>query len=313
MHYRTLGRTGLRVSLLSLGTGGPSRLGQAKSLSQAEQDRLIRRCLELGINFFDTSAGYGDSERILGRALGNVDRDSFILATKWKYRVDDELRKGEELAESVENSLRRLDADHIDLMMFHGLLPQFYDHVVTEYFPVMARLQEQGKVRFIGFSEMFTVDPQHEAATLALRTNPELWDAVMLKYGILNQYASNEALPLAQSNEVGIINMAAVRIKLPDPGLLEGLIADWKERGAVPADGLPAKDPLGWLVRADVDSVVSAGYKFAADHPAVSTVLTGTADVEHLEQNAAALDKPYLPSGDTEKLMALFGDIAEYA
>ena len=65
MHYRTLGRTGLKVSLLSQGTGGPSQFGQNKGLFQAEQNRLIRRCLDLGINLFDTHESYGESEAIL--------------------------------------------------------------------------------------------------------------------------------------------------------------------------------------------------------------------------------------------------------
>lgn len=313
MHYRNLGLTGLRASLISLGTGGPSRLGQSAGLSGVEQDRLIARCFELGINLFDTSEGYGDSERVLGRALSHFDRSSFILATKWKYRVDDELRKPAELIESVENSLRRLAVDHVDLMLFHGLLPQYYHDVVARYYPVMARLREQGKVRFIGFSEMFTVDPQHEGAALALRTAPELWDFVMLKYGILNQYAAKEVLPLAQRCKVGIINMAAVRIKLPDSVLLERLIANWKASGVIPTDSLSVRDPLGWLVRDNVESIIGAGYKFAADHPAISTVLTGTADMIHLEQNVASMDQPYLPREDKKRLVGLFGDIAEYA
>ena len=85
MHYRTLGRTGLKVSLLSQGTGGPSQFGQNRGLLQAEQDRLIRRCLDLGINLFDTHESYGDSEAILGRALDGVPRDDYILVTKWAY------------------------------------------------------------------------------------------------------------------------------------------------------------------------------------------------------------------------------------
>ena len=83
MHYRTLGRTGIEVSLLSLGSGGAKMLGQADGLTQREQTALVRRALDLGVNLFDTSQGYGDSEAILGRALEGVPRDSYFLATKW--------------------------------------------------------------------------------------------------------------------------------------------------------------------------------------------------------------------------------------
>ena len=69
MQFRTLGKTGLKVSLVSYGSGGPSKLGQNTGLSPAEQDRLVQRCVDLGINLFDTSEAYGDSEVILGRRI----------------------------------------------------------------------------------------------------------------------------------------------------------------------------------------------------------------------------------------------------
>ena len=314
MHYRTLGRTGLRVSLLSLGTGGPSNLGQRAGLSQERQDALIRRALDLGVNLIDTSASYRDSEAILGRALAGVPRDSYILATKWRYEPEDDRAPDPQgLVDSVEGSLRRLRTDYVDVMQFHGVTTSTYSQVAERLHPAMQRLREDGKLRFIGFSEQFSADPAHEAAALALKTHPDLWDTIMLKYGILNQYAAGEVLPLAMQRGVGVIDMAAVRIKLPSPDLLEELIADWKARGQIPAGSLSARNPLGWLVHDDATSVIGAGYKFAADHPAISTVLTGTASIEHLEENAAALDRPSLPASDKRRLMDLFGHIAEYA
>ena len=104
-----------------------------------------------------------------------------------------------------------------------------------------------------------------------------------------------------------------MRVKLPDPELLEELIAKWKAGGKIAADALPDADPLGWLVRDGVGSVIDVGYKFASDHPAIATVLTGTASIAHLEANAAALDEPRLPEPDTARLRRLFGHIAEYA
>ena len=94
---------------------------------------------------------------------------------------------------------------------------------------------------------------------------------------------------------------------------MEQLIQEWKDSGKIPADCLPEKDPLGWLLRDGVDSVISAGYKFAADHPAVSTVITGTASIDHLESNVAALETPRLPAGDSQRIKELFGRIVEYA
>jgi hypothetical protein len=112
-------------------------------------------------------------------------------------------------------------------------------------------------------------------------------------------------------SSVGVLNMASVRVKLSDPTQLEALLADWKAAGKLPADALPERDPLGFLVHGDVDSVVSAGYRFAAAPEAVSTVLTGTANLEHLSRNVTALLGPPLPEEDAARLRALFGELVE--
>ena len=314
MEYRTLGRTGLTVSLLSQGTGGPSQFGQRRGLVQDEQNRLIRRCLNLGINLFDTHEMYGDSEEILGRALAGVRREDYVLVTKWAYPRDgDATGDPDELARSVERSLRRLNTDYIDVMLFHGLLAEHHSMVVDRYMPVLQRLRERGLVRHRGFSLRFIDDPAQRGAMEGLTKAPELWDVIMLKYGILNQYAAKKILPLAAKHNVGILNMAAVRIKLPNPKLLEETIADWKARGLVPVDALPDKMPLDWLIHGDVDSVVAAAYKFAADHPAISSVITGTSNLAHLESNVRAMENPTLYPADRARLAELFGHIVEYA
>ena len=313
MEYRRLGKTGLNVSLASFGTGGPSQFGQHKGLEQRQQTALVRRCLDLGVNLFDTHEGYGESERILGEALRGVPRDSYHLITKWSYHSGDDARDEAAFAESMERSLGRLETDYVDVMMIHGILASEYESVVERFVPVLERMRDQGKVRFRGFSTRYIADPAQEIVPYALRSDPDLWNVVMLKYGILNQIMARDAMPLAVENGVGVLNMASVRIKLPIPALLEELIAEWKDKGYMAPDSIPTQDPLGWLVHDDVDSVVSAAYKFAADHPAVSSVITGTSNPEHLESNIAALEEPRLHDGDRTRLRLLFGDIAEYA
>ena len=313
MKYRILGKTGLKVSLASFGTGGPSQFGQHKGLEQGQQTALVRRCVDLGVNLFDTHEGYGDSERILGEALRGVSRDSYHIVTKWSHHSDGGAgRDAAAFTESLERSLKRLNTDYVDVLMIHGPLADEYDSVVERFVPTLERLQQQGKVRFKGFSTRYIADPAQEIVPHALHRSPELWDVVMLKYGILNQIMAKEAL-LAVEHNIGVLNMASVRIKLPVPALLEELIAEWKEIGYIGHDSVPAKDPLGWLVHGDVDSVVSAAYKFGADHPAVASVITGTSSLQHLERNIAALEEPRLPEEDSARLKCLFGDIAEYA
>ena len=244
MEYRTLGRTGLKVSLVSYGTGGPSKLGQNTGLSPDEQDRLIHRYLDEGINLFDTSEAYGNSEAILGRALADVPRDSYVVATKCRYLDrSGAMRTPEDIAASIEASLSRLNIDCIDVYQFHVFNSKQYFDVVDQHYPVLQRFQEQGKLRFLGFSQQFKVEPTHNLVVLALETHPELWDVIQLKYGILNQYAAKKALPLALQHNVGIINMAAVRIKLVNPDMLREQISAWKQEGLIDPDAVPENDP----------------------------------------------------------------------
>jgi aryl-alcohol dehydrogenase-like predicted oxidoreductase len=139
----------------------------------------------------------------------------------------------------------------------------------------------------------------------------DLFDTIMVKYGILNQAAARQVLPMAAERNVGVLNMASVRVKLTDPAQLEALIAGWKAAGEIPIDAVPEHDPLGFLVHGEVDSVVSAGYRFAAAPEAVSTVLSGTANRAHLERNVAALLGPAFPNSDVARLRALFGHLTE--
>ena len=313
MHYRKLGKTELDVSLVSFGSGGPSKLGQNTGLSSNEQNDLIRNVLDSGINLIDSSEGYGESEAILGRALLGSKRDSYILATKCLYKSPEGgMRRPGDLKLSIDRCLERLSTDYIDIMQFHVLNSSDYFQVVDELYPVMEKAKEEGKIRFIGFSEQFKTEPDHRVVKLALTAHPGLWDTVMLKYGILNQYAAKEALPLCKKHNIGVINMAVIREKLPNPQLLAEQIKIWKAEGRIEESDISEDTPLDWLIHGDVQSVVDAGYKFAADHNAISTVLTGTSSTRHLRANIDSLETPSLPNSDRIRLERLFGEIAIY-
>ena len=158
MLYRTLGRTGLRVSLLGIGTGGPSNFGQRTGVPEADIHRLVKRALDVGVNIFDTAAGYRDSEAILGRALKGVPRGRYYLATKFTPEREEEVVKPEDVVASVERSLTRLRTEAVEVLQFHGVRPQRYRAVMERLLPTVLKLRDQGKCRWIGITEQYGED-----------------------------------------------------------------------------------------------------------------------------------------------------------
>ena len=311
MLYRTLGKSDIPVSIASYGGGGPSQFGKAAGLTASQRRDLIARALDLGINMFDTAANYGDSEEQLGQALNGVPRDSFLIATKWTWKTPDgNLPHTDSLIASIERSMRRFNTDVIDIMQIHGIRPENYLEITERFAPTLQKLKEQGRVRLIGFSEMMTDDPKHTVPQTALEQHPDIWDAIMLKYGILNQYAAKYVLPLAQKHGVAILNMAPVRFTLTRQHEYAQLLDQWRTEGEIDVDHPKLRDGLDWLITDDVPTIIAAGYKFAADHPAISTVITGTSNIKHLEENIAAFQNPKLPHEHTTTLKTLLSNSA---
>ena len=291
MEYRTLGRTGLRVSVAGLGTGGASKLGQSAGLSASESHRIVRTALNLGINVFDTSPGYGASEELLGGALAGVPRDRYVLATKFQPGWD---RLGEDpqaLTRSLENSLRRLRVEAVDVLQYHGVKPHEYRTVVERFHPVVLRAQQAGKVRFLGITATAAGDPENEMLPMALED--DLFDCIMVKFGILNQSARRKVFPMALQRNVGVFVMASVRQSLRKPSEAVARINGFIDEGllAIPRPSLD--DPLGLARPGEpVPSLTRAAYQFAAESEAVSTVLIGTGGVDHLKTNVADILGP---------------------
>ena len=241
MLYRPLGRTGEKVSVLSLGSGGRNRLGQSRGAPREAMARLVRTALDLGINLFDTAPAYGDSEEILGNALARVDRSTYLLATKVTVTTP------QEVDASVTRSLGRLRTDFLDVVQLHGVRPASYREVVDALLPVLHERRRAGDVRFLGITEASRHDPEH--ATLAMALDDARFDTVMVTYNAGARSAEEFVLPRAAGAGTGVMVMKAVEPGAPAP----------------------------------------AAYRFAADHPEVATVLTGTADAGHLAENVAAV------------------------
>jgi L-galactose dehydrogenase len=157
---------------------------------------------------------------------------------------------------------------------------------------------------------MMTQDSKHTVPLQGITEHGGAWDCIMLKYGVLNQWAAKEVLPAAEKAGVGILNMAPIRQTLTRDADCRALFEKWRQDGTVDVSSLDEDDPFGWLVHDGVESVIDAGYRFAAMHSGISTVISGTSSVEHLEANARSLEAPELPEADYQRLLKLFAESA---
>src|SRR5438309_3029456 len=127
MEFTTLGKTGLEVSVAGLGCGGPSRLGMRNGPQSANHAiALVKQALDLGVNFIDTAQNYG-TEPIVGKAIAGVPRDRVIISTKKTLPAADHPSPEDEIKKGVEQSLKHLGTDYIDVYHLHGVEPKDYD------------------------------------------------------------------------------------------------------------------------------------------------------------------------------------------
>ena len=311
MQYRHLGRTGLTVSALGLGTGGMNRLGQKQGRPAEDSIKLVRHALDLGINVFDTAPSYMDSEALLGRALEGVPRDSYVLATKFHPVRQGELPEPAALRRSLEDSLRKLKTDHVDALLLHSIEQPLYEQIVDRFVEPLHAVRDAGLARCVGMSDSFERDHQHESARKAIESGA--FDVVMVGFNLLSPSAVQTVLPLAHERQVGVMAICAVRSVISDPALLAGTLRQWKAEGLLAADAVPDDAPLDWLLGPEVESLTDAAYKFAANQPGVSCVMTGSANLEHLSGNVRAVAGPPLPSEAVSRLLELFGPVGRPA
>jgi len=287
MQYRNLGQTGLRVSLLSLGSGGPSQFGQKKYIPKPHIIDLVSFALEMGINFFDTASVYGESEAILGEALKKVPRDRFIIATKFSPISEGRISSPESVIKSVERSLKKLRIDTIDLLQFHIVTPDIYCEVTESLMTVLENLRSEGKFRFLGITESTSRDRGHEMLRMALKD--DIFDTIMVAYGPANTAAEENILRTAGKKDIGVICMASVREIARLLRSTGNNIPGFKERNSEMFWSHHTQDTGSSLTDRLESSNPAFAYKYSISHPDVSTVLTGTTDIEHLVNNALAV------------------------
>ncbi|MCC9076442.1 aldo/keto reductase [Litorilinea aerophila] len=280
MEYRILGKTGLRVSVLSYGA---SPLGSVfREVDEAEGIRTVHTALDLGINFIDVSPYYGltRAETVLGKALRGIPRTQYVLATKVGRYGDQEFDfSAARVTASVEESLRRLNVPYIDLIQCHDIEFGDLDQVVNETIPALRRLQQQGKVRFIGITGL----PLKIFRYVLERTDV---DSILsyCRYA-LNNTQLVDLIPFLQEKQVGIINASPLSM---------GLLTN---RGA-PA-WHPASEEIkqtcaraAAFCREQGVDIAKLALQFALANPDIHTTLVGTANPENIRKNVAWMEEP---------------------
>ena len=307
MEYTTLGRSGLQVSVAGLGCGGHSRLGKATGKSEQESIAVVRQALDLGINLIDTAEAYG-TEAIVGKALQTVPRAQVVIATKKLAPPPDHPEPAGEFRRGLEHSLRRLKTDYVDIYFLHGIRPAHYRFAHDILVPVLVKMREEGKLRYIGITEAFSLDPGHDMLQQAVQA--ACWDVMMVGFSMLNQSARSRVFPHTQAKDIGVLGMFAVRTALSQPAQLKALLAELKHSGQIAPEVCDAQDPLGFLTGSDKAATVpEAAYRYCRYEPGIDVVLTGTGDVEHLKANVAALLKPRLIQADVRRIAEIFGQV----
>ena len=280
MLYKTLGRTGERVSVLGYGA---SPLGnEFGDADPAEGIRAVHCAVDQGINYFDVSPYYGRTlaETRLGEALAGH-RDKVFLATKCG-RYDRELPDGfdfsaQRVYRSIDESLRRLQADHIDLLQVHDIEFGDEQQIVEETLPALLRLKETGKVRFIGITGYPLLILRRVAEAVEVDTILSY-----CHYNLLDTSMDLILTPLARSKGIGLINASPLHMRV----LTAKGAPDWHP---APQEVLRVARHVAQHCRDwDVD-IADLALQFALQHDYVSTTIVGMSKVRHVERNVAAV------------------------
>lgn len=310
MAFTTLGRTGLRVSVAGLGCGGSSRLGLAQGRSAAEAAALVRHCIDRGVTFIDTAGLYG-TEDAVGLALAGVDRDSVLVSTKAQIVVKDQRLPASAVLASLDDSLRALGLDHVDVFHLHGVPPAHYEHALAIR-DALQSAQAAGKFRFLGITETGPFDPGHKLLARAIEEPG--FDVVMTAFHLLNQNTRDAVFARTRVTGTGTLIMFAVRAIFSQPGRLRETLDELALAGRlgpeVLAELAAGTDPLGFLVHpAGARSLIDAAYRFVRHEPGVDVTLFGTGSAAHASANIDSILAPALPAADLARLAERFGHL----
>jgi aryl-alcohol dehydrogenase-like predicted oxidoreductase len=301
MQYRALGRTGVQVSPLCLGA---MMFGAWGNTDHEDCIRIIHRALDAGINFIDTADVYsgGESEEIVGKALAGGRRDNVILATKVHGSMGEDPNEfGNSrrwIIREVENSLRRLGTDWIDLYQIHR--PE-QDTDIEETLGALSDLVHAGKIRYIG-SSTFPASQIVEAQWAAQRRGLARFVCEQPPYSMLIRAVEADVLPTCQRHGMGVIPWSPLaggwlsgKWRLGAEELTSRRSAMLPQRYDLSIPGnqrkLEAADALGQLADEAGLTLIEMALAFVISHPAVTAAIVGPRTMEHLESQLPAADR----------------------
>ena len=292
MQYRTLGKTGLEVSILGFGA---SPLGNVfDPVDEKEGISAVQYALDHGVNFFDVSAFYGLTlaESRLRKALKGSRKEIILPSKCGRYHLQDFDFSRKRILQSIDESLVRLKTDYLDLFQLHDI--EFVDKaiILEEAVPAIQEVVKSGKARFWGITGL----PVRYLAQIARETNP---DTVLSwgHYNLLEDEINDELVPLSQQLEFGLMNAAPLMQRI----LSDAALPPWHRS----PDEVKALQPLllelcnSYNVR-----LSTVALRYAMDHPHIATTIIGMCELEVVKQNVAALDFE-IPTELLQKIEAL--------
>lgn len=308
MKYRQLGKTGLRVSAIGLGT--MVHAGHFGAMKDSDSLSAIQTALDLGVNFIDTSDAYGAgySETLLGNVLKGT-RDKVILATKGGNVMVGPNRgkrifEPDYISQVMDESLKRLQTDYIDLYQLHNPTVDVIEKGAV--WEVLERAKQAGKIRHYGVS----INTIEEGVAAVKNGRAE---TIQVEYNLLAQEPRETIFPLAEKAGVGIIARVPLKrgiltgkMTLADESRFQG--EDVRARsfkGEAFAKELAKAEQLKFLVHGPVKNLCQAAIAFCIVHPAVSVVIPGARNAEQMRENAAGADVD-IPAADVEKVAELW-------
>jgi aryl-alcohol dehydrogenase-like predicted oxidoreductase len=311
MNYRTLGRTGLRVSELGYGAWGIGKTNWIGA-DDAESLQALHRAIEKGVNFIDTALLYGDghSEELVGQvvreAKGTVHVSSKIPPKNMKLPAPrgvpaDEAFPAGWVVERTERSLANLGLETIDVQQFHVWSDEWLGQ--GSWMEGVEQLRSQGKIRYFGVSIN-----DHQPASAVSLVNSGAVDSVQVIYNVFDQSPQDELFPAVEVGNVGVV----VRVPL-DEGALTGRIGpetefpkgDWRNRYFGGDRREQVRDHVQAIAKdlgVPVERLPEIALRFCLSHPAVSTVIPGMRSVRNVDANVKAVELGPLTSEELEVL-----------